>query len=895
MAGQPAAPGRVLRFLLKRNLSPSQIDLLLGELNELYEHRASESGPTAADRWLRREHRRWCFQLLRGVVGEELAVSDVVHGPRPRGLGLTQDLRHNLRGLRRAPLLALALITTVGLGIGGTTLVYSVVHSVLISPLPYPGADRLVLLRTINQGEMWGTSMADLEALYEPPPAFETIAGYSYGMPAIAIGDGVEVIRSKWVTDNYFSLIGVEPIVGRGFTDGEGGGQIDLRTGSAEGGSTAVMITEAFAERAFGSNQTALESALTIDGLPHPVVGVLPDQLGPLDDIDVFPALQVLTPSRKGPFFYTIIGRLRDGVDPAVAREQLDAVAQRIFPIWQDSFTLETATIGFVDLKEMMVGNVARTLVLVLAAVGLLLLIASANAASLLVARGVAREREVSIRAALGASRGRIFQLLISEAGLLALGGALLGLAITWFGIGAVQSAGIDYLPRAQEIALNAPTFGFLLAVTLGSGALFGLIATGASLGRGASAVGGPTRGSTASRGMRRLRRGLVASQFAISIPLLVGAGLLAVSLDRLRSEDLGFDPDRLVSMQVALPGTSYGDEQAVREFWADVMPQVEALPGVVAAGLADARPPVETGGANNFVLAGRPDLADQNLQAPWITADKGYFDAVGIRTVEGRIFNDPMSDSMRTAVVDEAWSERYFPGRSPLGERFMSGGCTVDGCAFVEVVGVVTNVKTTGLDDDHSRGTIYYHHARDSYSTMYLHVRARGNPADVVPAIRELVARRDPSVPVADFRSAQEIASESLAGRTYTSLLVLLLATVALLLSVVGVYGAMSYYVRQHSRETGIRIALGERPSAALQRVVRQGMGVAVLGTFVGLLAALVLTRYMSSLLYDVSVTDPLILGGVCATALVVALAATAIPGRVAAATDPASTLRED
>ena len=885
MVRTPPPPGPFLRFLMRRKLSPSQIELLLGELHELYEHRASRQGMKGADRWLAREYRRWGMHLLRGGLGENLAVSDAVRGRRSAGPGLTQDLRHNLRGLTRARGLTLSLILVVGLGIGGTSLVFAVVHAVLISPLPFPDAERLVLLRTMNQGEMWSTSMADLEALYDPPEAFEAIAAYSYGMPAIAIGDGVEVVRSKWITANYFPTLGLTPALGRTFIADEG----------REGGQPAVIVTGAFASRAFGSAEAALQNALTIDGRPHAVVGIMPERLGPLDKVDVFPALQVVTPPRKGPFFYTTIGRLRDGAEPAVARQQLAAVAQRIFPVWRESFTLETATLGFVDLKEAVVGDVARTLVLVLAGVGFLLVIASANAASLLVAKGVAREREVSIRVALGASKGRIAQLLISEAGLLALGGALLGLGITWFGIDVVRHVGVDRLPRAEELALNVPTLAFLVATALGSGALFGLIATGAALNRRTTGLATPTARTTASRSMQRLRRGLVAGQFAISIPLLAGAGLLAVSLDRLKTQDLGFDAERLVSMQVALPSTGYGDEQSVRDFWNYVLPRVQQLPGVQAAGIADARPPVEWSGSNNFVLEGRPDLAMENLQAPWITADRGYFDALGIRVIEGRLFNDPLSDTMRTAVVDEAWRERFFPGHSPIGERFRSGSCTVDGCPFIEVVGVVSNVKTTGVDDDHRSGTIYYDHARDSYSTMYLHVRARGNPTDVAPAVRDVVASRDPSVPVGDVRTADDIAAESLAGRTATGLLVVLLAAVALLLSVVGIYGAMSYHVRQHGRDIGIRIALGQRPHSALLVIVQQGVRVAAAGTLVGLLASLALTRYMSSLLYDVSATDPAVLALVCGAALAVATLASVIPGRAAAATDPALTLRDE
>ncbi len=877
-------PGRLTSFLLRRRLSVSQRNQLMSELAELHEHRVVTRSRAEADAWLRREYRRWTVRLLRGGIAEASGLSDMLRSPG--GGGLLGDLRHNFRGLRRAPLFSAAIVLTVGLGIGGTALVYGIVHAILISPLPYPDADRMVLLRTLRGEDMWGTSMADLEALYDPPPAFEAIAGYTRRTASVAIGDGVELIRSKWVTDNYFPLLGIEPVQGRLFTPEEG----------RAGGEAVVLITEGYWERALSSDPEVIGSSLVVSSQPHTIVGILPDQLGPLDrGGQIFPVLQVDTPPRQGPFFFFTVGRIRDGVDPAVAAQQLDAVAKRMFPIWRDSFTFEDATLGFRDLKEMLVGNVARTLLMVFTAVAFLLVIASANAASLLVARGVARQREVAIRAALGASGGRLLQLLLSEAAILASGGALMGLAITVYGMELVRRMGAGQLPRVEEIALTAPVVVFFLAVTLGSWALFGLVASAGVMRRRLEGIASSSVRSTASKGMRRLRRGLVASQFAVSIPLLIGAGLLGSSLDRLQSQGFGFEPENFVSALVSLPSANYPDEPAVRAFWDEVLPQIEALPDVAEAGLANARPPVEYPESNNFVLADHPPDPDEPvLQAPWITADPGYFEALGVPLIEGRIFNDPRSDTMRTAVVDQAWADRFFPGRSAIGRRMRAGGCTVDGCPYVEVVGVVSNVKTTGLDD-RNRGTIYYDFRRDSYSAINLHLRTRSAPLDVIPEVRRLVLERDASIPFAQVMTAGDVAAEWLQGRKYTSMLVALLAGIALLLSVVGIYGAMSYFVRQHTRDIGIRIALGGGPRSALRLVLAQGMRVAVLGTLLGLAGALLLTRYMGSLLYDVTATDPLVFATVCAGTLIVALAASAIPGGQAAATDPATTLREE
>lgn len=886
-AGGAPAPGRITRALLAWKLDTGQRSQILGELEELHAHRAETQGSVRADRWLRREYRRLGRSLLFGAVltGRDPAAA---FRPGPYSLGIGQDVRHSLRGLARSPVFSVAVVFIVGLGIGGTTLVFGVVDSVLVAPLPYPDSDRMVLLRTVRGEDMWSTSMADLEALRDtPPPAFEAIAGYSYGNSRVSTGAEVDLLRTKAVTSNYFPLLGIEPLSGRVFTEEEG----------RPGGPRAVIISQEFRDRSYSTTEDAVGTSLLVDGMPHTVVGIVPNRIGPLDQgIDVFPVLKVETPTRKGPFFYPTIGRLRDDVDPAVARAQLAAVSERIFPIWQDSFTQRDAILGFVDLKEILVGNVARTLLTVLTAVGLLLLIASANAASLLVARGMTRSREVSIRSALGASHGRILRLLLTEAAILAGGAALLAAVIAGSGMTWVRRLGVGRLPRVEEIELGASSLLFFVTITAASWAMFGLVAAISTSRNRTEGLASTAGRATAGRVARIVRRTLVGAQFAVTIPLLVGAGLMMKSLDQVQNESYGFDPSGLVSMLVSLPTENYPSGSEVRAFWADVLPEVEALPGVVAAGLADARPPLPTGGGNNFVLEDRPESRDGAMvTAPWITTDRGFFGTLGVRVVDGELYNDAAIDTMRTAVVDEAWVERFYPGESPLGRRFRSGGCTIDGCPWVEIVGVVQDVKTSGLDDTRREGTIYYDFQRDSYSALQLHLRTRDDPLAVIPAVRRLIQNRDPGVPIADVRMTEELATESLAGRRYSSTLVALLAGIALLLSVVGVYGAMAYFVRQHVRDIGIRIALGGGPGAALSMVVRRGMGVAGLGTVTGVVAALVLTRYMASLLYGVSPTDPLVFVSVSLTTLVVAFVATTIPGRVAARTDPAITLRDE
>ena len=883
----PPKPGPLAGFVLRQRIAPDQWACLRDELLELHEHRQKQTDRASADRWLRREYRRLALHLLTGARFDGGTPST----QPDRGNTLSacwQDVRHSVRGLARVPLFTSAIVATVGLGIGGASLVFAIVHSVLISPLPYTDGDRMVLLRTVQGEQMWGTSMADVHALSETPPeSFEGLAAYAYGTSRIAQGTDVELLRIKRVSPEYFRLLGYEPIAGRNFSEAEG----------RAGGAPAVLITERFRLRSFAAGTDVIGRTLLVDGEPRVIVGVLPNRLGPLErGIDVFPALITEIPPRKGPFRYPIIGRLKKDADPAVAQAQLTAVSERIFPIWQRSFTEEDAVLGFIELKEAVVGNVERTLLMVLTAVAFLLTIASANASSLLVARGITRAREIGIRSALGASTGRVARLLLTEAMVIATAAGALGLLITLAGLEAVRHMGVGRLPRVEEVGLSPESFTFFLLVTGGSWLLFGVVAGAATARTRTRDIAISGGRSTASRGMLILRRTLAGTQFAVTIPMLVAAGLLIESLQHVQNESLGFDPEGVVSMLVTLPGETYPNSSDVRDFWATTLPQIEALPGVLAAGLADARPPLPIDGGNNIVLEDRPALpGDQAVTAPWITADPGFFRTLGLRVLEGRLYDEVPADTMRHAVVDESWVARFYPDGSPLGRRFRSGGCTVDGCPWVEIVGVVQDVKTSGIDDNRGLGTMYYDFARDSYSALRLHVRARGDALGVVPGVRQVIRSHDEGVPVGEVITASDLATESLSGRRYTSTLVALLAVTALLLSVVGVYGVMAYYVKQHVRDIGIRIALGGGPASALRMVLTRGMTVAAVGTIVGLLVTPSLTRPLADLLYGVGPGDPLVMTLVAAGTLLVALAATVLPGQQAARTDPSVTLREE
>jgi putative ABC transport system permease protein len=519
-------------------------------------------------------------------------------------------------------------------------------------------------------------------------------------------------------------------------------------------------------------------------------------------------------------------------------------------------------------LKEMAVGDVGTALILVLGAVGFVLLIACTNAANLLVARTTHRSRELAVRAALGASRGRLLQHLLSESALLAFGGALLGLVLTVGGIKLLTTVGANFIPRTQEIALDGAALWFLIAVTLASGLLFGLIPSlqGAKS-RFQLALRSESRSATEGVRSRRLQRAMVVSQFAVAAPLLVGAGLLISSLAKLWEVDPGFDTHNLLSLSVTLPMADYPDGSDIVAFWNEALPRISALPGVQGTVAPDGRPPGFVSMVNNFDLLDQPTPANESQPAtPWVAVTPGYFDLLGIPLLEGRVIDErDRSDGPPVAVVDEAWARRFYPNESAVGRQFYSGGSTTNP---LTVVGVVGNVKQMGLAAP-DEGIVYWPQAFNN---------TRG---------RFVILRTAVTI--------EEGFADSLASPRYLTILVAAFAGIALLLSIIGVYGVMSYFVQQHTRDIGIRLALGGGPSNVLRLVVGQGMRLVGVGVAVGIGAALALTRYMSSLLFGVGATDTLTFVSVSGAMLGVALLACFLPARRAAGVDPALTLREE
>jgi putative ABC transport system permease protein len=829
---------------------------------------------------------------------QDLAKEDVMH----RRLLLdevVQDLRIAWRGLRRVPLLTLTIVATVGLGIGATTVIFAGVNATLLRPLPYAHPEQLVRIYTEAPPFKFPFSVADYQALEAQQTRFERVAGYQSRAMAFSDGRVAERLSGRIVSWTYFGLLGITPALGRDFTEADG------RPGSPP----TVIVSPGFWRQRLGGRADAIGESVRLDGVAYTLVGVLPPTNGPLErDHHFFIAAQWAPPPRKGPFFITALGRLRHvstgAEDRAAAAAELRGINKRLFEVWKSSYQDQRATWGMMDLKTFAAADMETVGSLALAAVAFVWLIACTNASNLLIARVSSRRLELGVRTALGASRGRIIRYLLAESAVLAIGAAAIGFALARVGIDVLREVATDYVPRSQEIALDGPTAWLLLALTLTSALLFGLIpalhGTGGPLDESLRAWG---RSSTGTVSVRRLRRILVGSQFAIATPLLIVAGLLLASLQQLTRVDIGIDRRNVITGSIIVPTSTYPGPGRVVAYWDQLQARVEALPGVAAVAYSDGVPPANVDDFNNFDLEDFPTAPGQSQPVtPWVGVSPEYFKLMGLPLREGRLFDsqDGNKPTLESIVVDEAWAARFFPNTSAVGKRLKEGGCTT--CPWTTVVGVVRTVKYAGLDSP-DNGTVYRPIPGRGITPIddgvarfrYLVVRTTTDPATVLPALRQTVHDLDPTLPFSDVATIDDLVGRALDQPRSISVLVASFALVALALSIVGIYGVMAYYVQQHAKDIGIRVALGGRPRRVVGLIVGQGMMVVAGGVGIGLAAAALVTRLLSSLLFGVGASDAVTFAGVTAMLLAIALAACCVPAGRAVAVEPAVVLRNE
>ena len=810
---------------------------------------------------------------------------------------LWQDLRFGARMLLKKPGFTLIAIITLALGIGANTAIFSVVYAVLLAPLPYPEPDRLALLWTrlekigLEQNWVSEPEVLDFRAQSELFESFGVVFASSF----IHTGDGEpEQLGGAQISSNFFSVLGTKVKAGRDFEPAE----------EAPGAPRVAILSHGFWQRAFGGEQSVIGSTINLSGRPTTVVGVLPANFSLMmpaealmrDNVDVWiPYAADYAKEDRHSHGLTVIGRMKPGVTLKQAQEEMNAIAGRLYPVHYTDTGFE---VKVVSLHGDIVKKIRPALLVLLASVGFVLLIACANVANLLLGRAAAREKEMAVRAAMGAGRVRLLRQLLTESVLLSLLGGAAGLALAVWGVDALLALSPADLPRVDEVTIDLRVLAFTFIVAALTGVLFGLVPAlkasridlTLSLKEGSRSVAG-------GGASQRLRSLIVVAEIALSLVLLVGAGLLMRSFVRLTRVDPGFDPHNVLTMKMTIPRTKYKDGNAAAAFYQQLLERIKALPGVEsAAGISQL--PLSGdywGGTLTFegvtANAERGNLASFEVDQRAITPE--YFTTMRTPLLEGRFFtSQDVRSKPNVAIVDETLARRLWPDSTPVGRRFTFGRFPDKPADWVEIVGVVRHIRHHKLDAD-VREEIYYPHARVSFSQMTLAIRTAGEPLSMVGAVRDTVHSVDQDQPVYRIRTMDELVSSALAPARFTMLLLLIFAGVAAALAAVGIYGVMSHAVTIRTHEIGVRMALGAQVSDVMRMVVGEGVRLVALGIGAGLTGAFFLTRLMTSLLFDVSATDSATFVTIPLLLAAVALGACFVPARRAAKVDPMVALR--
>lgn len=819
---------------------------------------------------------------------------------------LAQDIRYAVRAFARNPGFALAAILSLAIGIGANTSIFSVANALLLRPLPYEDANRLVILWNRSPGlnitEDWFSTAQYLD-IKNGHHGFEQVAiaiGGNYNLTGEGDPERMGVIR---VSANLLPMLGARPERGRVFVPDE----------DAPGRPATAVLTDGMWARHYGRDPKMIGKSITINGLPYEVVGILPQSFSL--PREVLPTLygteqaEIFLPLPLAPDAaqhrtnedYNIVGKLKPGVSVAQAQAEMETITVRLRRDFPDNYPPNGGlTFSIVPLLEQVVGNVRPALLVLLGSVGLVLLIACANVANLLLSRAVARQQEIAVRTALGASRWRIVKQLLTESVLLALCGGALGVVTCVLSVKWIRILGTKSIPRLQDVGIDGRVLLFTLVLSVFSGILFGL-APSLRVSRLDlnSTLKDASRGSAGTSAMwgrgNNVRRLLVVAELALSVALLIGAGLLIRSFARLQNVAPGFNPQNVLTFDLTMTGRKYNDKQVVLGNYRQLWERLEQLPGGSAAGGVSSLPLSQAFAWTPITVEGRRPLQGEKfLNADERLVGGHYFEAMGIPLRRGRFFNE-QDDLTKPPVVlvDEYMAEQLWPGQDPISKRIHIMELKSDD-PWQTVVGVVGRVKQDSLDSD-PRIAFYLPQTQFPTRAMTVVLRSGGDPAGQVSAVKNELRSVDPELPMYYVRTMGQRVDESLARRRFSMLLLGVFASVALVLATIGIYGVMAYLVNQGTREIGIRMALGATQHDILGLVVRQGMMLAFSGVAIGLTGAFVLTRLIRSLLYGVEPTDPFTFVGISLLLALIALLASYIPAQRAARIDPMVSLRCD
>jgi putative ABC transport system permease protein len=804
---------------------------------------------------------------------------------------ILQDLRYGFRVLRKSPGFSTAAILVLALGIGANTAIFSVVNAVLLRPLPFRDPGRIAMLyhvppqKSFPGEKIFAVSPANYLDWHAQSSSFDAMSIFHGTTMTVSDKDQPESVPGTVASSEFFSVLGGSPLLGRTYTPEE----------DSDGHSNVVVLTYGFWQSHFGGDPRVVGTNLSFNGRSYSIIGVMPENFRFPDQGQYFVPLGWTDKDRavRNNHNYVVIARIKHNVTIAQAQAELDTISSRLEQAYPEDDKGWGATI--IPLREDLVGDVRPTLLVLLGAVAFVLLIACANVANLVLSKTLGRRKEVAIRTSLGASWQRVIQQMLAETVLLAVAGGVLGLAVAHAGIALIVAFFGDKLPQTGAVTLDGKVMGFTLGLSVLTGIIAGLApawrlsrtnvneALKQGLGRTDAASGG--------RGTRNV---LVVSEVALSLVLLIGAGLMIRSLWALRNSNPGLDPHNVLTMRVTLPREKYPKPEQQLAFYRQVVERVRALPGVEAAGTIDALPFENNGSTEPVAIEGRPAVEFAMQPEVAVRAiSPGYFQTLRIPLLGGRDFNESDTlDRPDAVMISESMAREFWPNENAVGKRlilsFYPG-------KLREVIGVVRDVKFRGLTSRESLAMIYVPLAQITFWNQALVVRTAGDPASAASAIAAAIHATDSGQPVRDVLALDEILAASLSQQQFSMLLLASFAALALILAAVGIYSVLAYAVRQRQREIGIRIALGAQLGDVLRMVVAEGMRPALIGVALGLAGALALSRVISSLIFGVSKSDPLTFMSVSALLATVALVASLLPAYRATRVDPIRALREE
>lgn len=801
---------------------------------------------------------------------------------------LLQDLGFGLRMLRNSPAFALVAILTLALGIGANTAIFSVIHGVLLQPLPFPKQEQLLTLwEKDKEGTRSNTSWATFMDWNRLNHSFTGIAAVSFWSPTYVGAHDAETLVGFRASSALFDLLGVKFERGRNFLSSE-----DVR-----GNNFVVILSHGFWQRTFGGDPGIMGKTVQLGTRAYTVVGVLPADFPSILSFDPRKPADIYTPLAYDvtlPYacrdcrHLRAFTRLRDGVLITQAEAEMNQISANLFREYPTAYSASGVTLT--PLKEYLVGDVKTALWILLGSVGFVLLIACVNVANLLLAWAARRQREVALRAALGARRARMIRQFLTESLLLSSLGGALGLFLAWAGVALLQQVRLANLPRLENVHLDAWTFAFTFGVSLVTGLIFGLLPAFRASKLDLNEALKESGKSTAGKERHRLRSALVFADVALALLLLTGAGLMMKSLVRLLEVNPGFDSSHTLTLTLSLWGPKSADAPAVA-FFGQVLQKIQALPGVESAGIVSQLP-----------LGGNLDMYGVHVEGKSLpnpeedpSADRysitpGYLRAMRIPLRRGREFDQrDLATAPMVALVNESMAHQFWPGEDPIGKRFRLGDTKG---AWKTIVGVVGDVLHRGLDAPHTM-QVYLPNTQFTDSMVILAVRTTNDPTSLAAAVRSEITTLDPQVPISEVATMDEVVSASVANQRFAALLFLFFGAIALTLTAVGIYGVISYGVAQRTHEIGIRLALGANSREVLKMIVSEAMKPALLGAALGLCAAFGLTRLLTRLLYNVKPTDPPVFAAVLLLLIGVALLASYIPARRATRVDPMVALR--